>query len=62
MRLALNLRLATQLDRGAARAVLPPYAGLAAMVEALQAMSKAMYTAVRVRPVLCLQLKSTHEF
>ena len=45
----LNARLATQLDRGAARAVLPPYAGLAATVEALQAMSKAMYTAVRVR-------------
>ena len=58
----LNARLATQLDRGAARAVLPPYAGLAATVEALQAMSKAMYTAVRVRSALCLQLKSTHEF
>jgi len=42
----LNARLATQLDRGAARVVLPPYAGLAATVEALQAMSKAMYTDV----------------
>ena len=58
----LNARLATQLDQGAARAVRPPYAGLAATVEALQAMSKAMYTAVRVRSALCLQLKSTHEF
>ena len=58
----LNARLATQLDQGAARAVRPPYAGLEATVEALQAMSKAMYTAVRVRSALCLQLKSTHEF